>query len=107
MTAAERAALLGVECGDDRDLRREVESLLTAQREAGAFLSRPASYALAPAVAGRRAVRLREELAAAAPADASALARPAISYSVLADILAEDEAGRAEAWAALDRERRR
>jgi non-specific serine/threonine protein kinase/serine/threonine-protein kinase len=36
------AAFLDESCADDAELRREVESLLAAHREAGGFLSRPA-----------------------------------------------------------------
>ncbi|MBM3989143.1 MAG: tetratricopeptide repeat protein, partial [Planctomycetes bacterium] len=38
---AERSAALDRECGNDADLRREVDALLSADRAAGAFLSRP------------------------------------------------------------------
>src|SRR5262245_18486600 len=38
----ERAGLLAEACGDDEDLRREVESLLAAHEEAGKFLQSPA-----------------------------------------------------------------
>ncbi len=39
----ERAAYLGAACGDDADLRRQVEKMLAAQSEAASFLERPAS----------------------------------------------------------------
>jgi serine/threonine protein kinase/tetratricopeptide (TPR) repeat protein len=38
-----RAAYLDAACADDRELRQEVESLLSAHEEAGSFLSRPAA----------------------------------------------------------------
>ena len=38
----ERAAFLGGACGDDEKLRREVESLLAHERNAGEFLVQPA-----------------------------------------------------------------
>ena len=50
----------------------------------------------------RKAVGLREQLAAAAPADATTLTRLATSYSVLANLLV-DEGRTAEAWVVLDR----
>src|SRR5262245_38305411 len=55
-----RAAFLTKACGDDPDLRREVESLLSAEVEAGSFLSEPA-VADPPAadVEGRRVGRYR------------------------------------------------
>src|SRR5688500_14544341 len=37
----ERAAFLSAACGDDEDLRRQVESLLAHAREAGDFLVHP------------------------------------------------------------------
>ncbi len=46
--AAERPALLDRLCGDDPELRHEVESLLTADERAGAFLDRPILQTLAP-----------------------------------------------------------
>ena len=52
--AAERAAFLAAECGDDGDLRREVASLLAAEREAGDFLSLPATCVPGPLAAGLR-----------------------------------------------------
>ena len=36
-----RFAFLAAECGDDRELREEVESLLVTEAEAGGFLARP------------------------------------------------------------------
>src|SRR5215470_5019015 len=50
----ERAAFLDSACAGDDALRREVESLLVAQREAGAFLSRPAALPAPPELEGRR-----------------------------------------------------
>jgi eukaryotic-like serine/threonine-protein kinase len=41
--AAERATFLASACGDDEDLRLEVQSLLDSHVEAGAFLSDPAA----------------------------------------------------------------
>jgi eukaryotic-like serine/threonine-protein kinase len=38
---AQRFAFLEAECGDDRELREEVESLLVTEAEAGGFLARP------------------------------------------------------------------
>src|SRR5262245_20233430 len=50
----EHAAFLEEACGDDHELRREVESLLTAHQAAGGFLSQPALSAPAAAsVEGR------------------------------------------------------
>jgi serine/threonine protein kinase/TolB-like protein len=40
--AAERLAFVAETCGEDAELRSEVESLLAARREAGEFLSEPA-----------------------------------------------------------------
>jgi serine/threonine-protein kinase len=37
----QRTAFLQAECGDDRELREEVESLLVTEAEAGGFLARP------------------------------------------------------------------
>jgi eukaryotic-like serine/threonine-protein kinase len=52
---AERAPFLDETCGDDTELRREVESLLEAREEAPAFLSKPAvSIPAAPEAEGRR-----------------------------------------------------
>jgi eukaryotic-like serine/threonine-protein kinase len=39
--AGERSAFLSVECGDDAELRREVEALLAHERSAEGFLERP------------------------------------------------------------------
>jgi serine/threonine protein kinase len=50
----ERAAFLGEACGDDGELRREVESLLSAHRGASRFLSEPVlSPPAAPSFEGR------------------------------------------------------
>jgi eukaryotic-like serine/threonine-protein kinase len=43
----ERAGFVQQTCGDDRALRAEVESLLTAMEQAGSFVERPALYSLA------------------------------------------------------------
>jgi serine/threonine protein kinase/Tol biopolymer transport system component len=48
---ARRAAFLDEACGNDRDLRREVEALLDASRSAGSFLNRPAMEAVARSLA--------------------------------------------------------
>jgi serine/threonine-protein kinase len=42
----DRSAFLDQACGGDRTLQREIESLLTAHREAGAFAERPAMETL-------------------------------------------------------------
>ena len=66
---ADRAGFLVSACGDDDDLRREVESLAAAAEEAGAFLQSPAAPSdvglltsairdLAPSARSRRADRL-------------------------------------------------
>jgi non-specific serine/threonine protein kinase/serine/threonine-protein kinase len=53
--AAERPAFLAETCGDDHEVRREVESLLAARRDAGGFLSAPAvPETVDPDVDGRR-----------------------------------------------------
>jgi serine/threonine protein kinase/Tol biopolymer transport system component len=44
METGERAAFLDRECADDESLRREVESLLAADRAAGDFIARPAVH---------------------------------------------------------------
>jgi eukaryotic-like serine/threonine-protein kinase len=49
-----RAAYLDAACGNDGDLRREVESLLGAHGEAGGFLSRPVALPDAAEAEGRR-----------------------------------------------------
>ena len=38
---AERVAFLDANCGEDSDLRQEVEVLLSKEEEAGSFLERP------------------------------------------------------------------
>jgi non-specific serine/threonine protein kinase/serine/threonine-protein kinase len=54
-SAEAREAFLAEACGDDAELRREVASLLAAEREASGFLSEPAvAPAAEPDVAGRR-----------------------------------------------------
>jgi non-specific serine/threonine protein kinase/serine/threonine-protein kinase len=54
-TPETREAFLAVACGDDVDLRRDVQSLLAAESEAGRFLSRPAiPSSPAPDLEGRR-----------------------------------------------------
>jgi serine/threonine protein kinase len=50
----ERAGYLDSACGADASLRREVESLLGAHREAGGFLSQPPAPPGAAVVEGRR-----------------------------------------------------
>ena len=50
---AERAGWLARECGDDAELRHEVESLLNAHDDAGEFLEKPV-IELEPAGAGER-----------------------------------------------------
>ncbi|MCK7506048.1 MAG: hypothetical protein MZV70_19555 [Desulfobacterales bacterium] len=54
----ERGTFLDGECGDDAELRAEVESLLTSHREAGVFLETPAALAsgLVPAAEGDAAL---------------------------------------------------
>ena len=47
-TGAERDRFLREACGNDRVLRAEVDSLLLADEEAGAFAERPAIEALGP-----------------------------------------------------------
>lgn len=42
LSASDRAPFLDAECGDDVDLRREVESLLSADRRASSFIETPA-----------------------------------------------------------------
>jgi len=66
--AADRAGYLDRACGDDPELRREVESLLAAEGEAGDFIEEPA-FSLRdrrpePTLTGRRlgAYRLVEEI---------------------------------------------
>ena len=49
--ADERGPFLRRACGDDRDLRGEVESLLVAHAAAGSFAQGPAIEALAPSAA--------------------------------------------------------
>ncbi len=49
-----RPAFLDAACAEDRDLRREVESLLRAQESAGGFLSSPAVANLGTSLEGRR-----------------------------------------------------
>src|SRR5215471_4773726 len=42
LRSGEREGFLAEACGDDSDLRREVESLLAAHEDAGSFLQSPA-----------------------------------------------------------------
>ena len=49
--ADERERFLRRACGDDRELRGEVESLLLAHAAAGSFAQRPAIEALPPSAA--------------------------------------------------------
>ncbi len=51
LTGVRRTAHLDSACGDDRDLRREVESLLAQESRANAFLEAPALEAAARALA--------------------------------------------------------
>jgi serine/threonine protein kinase/Tfp pilus assembly protein PilF len=66
--AGERAAYLDRACGDDPELRREVESLLAAEDEAGSFIEKPVfslrDHRTEPSLTGRRlgAYRLLEEI---------------------------------------------
>jgi serine/threonine-protein kinase len=48
MAAADRAAFLSRVCGDDLEMRAEIESLLAADAEAAGFLGRPAVSVAAP-----------------------------------------------------------
>lgn len=50
--ADQRSAWLAARCGDDQDMRREVEELLAAERAAERFLSLPAGRALLRPAAG-------------------------------------------------------
>ena len=58
--AGERAAFLGEACGDDDALRREVQSLLSHVKAAGAFLERPALEEEAQGLRQEPAPPLRE-----------------------------------------------
>jgi serine/threonine protein kinase/tetratricopeptide (TPR) repeat protein len=51
LTGPRRTAYLDSACGDDREFRREVESLLSQESRAGAFLETPALEAAARALA--------------------------------------------------------
>ncbi len=53
LTAEERSAFLDRECGDDRRLRRQVESLLAADDSAGSFLDPPDGTPEPPAPLGQ------------------------------------------------------
>jgi serine/threonine protein kinase len=61
----ERAAFLSRACGDDLEIRAEVESLLVADARAGRFLGRPALSAgpppMPPTLVGRRVGQYRVE----------------------------------------------
>jgi len=46
LSPTDRAAFLDRECGEDKELRREVESLLAANEEADGFLEPPSGFAL-------------------------------------------------------------
>jgi eukaryotic-like serine/threonine-protein kinase len=50
----ERVAYLDQACGDDAELRREVESFISAHDRAGNFMDRPAIEAYAAIIAGRQ-----------------------------------------------------
>lgn len=50
-TADDRAAFLNEACGDDADLRGDVERLLKAHNDAGSFLEQPADVGFAPTIA--------------------------------------------------------
>jgi serine/threonine-protein kinase len=63
LPAAERAAFLSRVCGDDLEMRREVESLLAADANAAEFLGRPAVAVASPppppTLVGRRVGQYR------------------------------------------------
>ena len=52
VAADRRAAFLASACGDDHELRHEVDTLLSAHRDAGSFLGRPALEVAATVAAG-------------------------------------------------------
>jgi eukaryotic-like serine/threonine-protein kinase len=54
--ASERSVFLAAECGDDEDLRRQVETLLAHEQSADRFLSPPVGAIAAQAVSGAAAV---------------------------------------------------
>lgn len=54
---AERAAFLKTACGEDEELRREVESLLVAHEEADTFVARPSCELLKEVLAADEAAR--------------------------------------------------
>lgn len=60
LTAGERAKFLSEECGNDADLRREVEALLTAHDQAGDFIEEPASKKMAGVILDESTSRARE-----------------------------------------------
>src|SRR5688572_21262705 len=60
----ERDAFLEKACGDDRDLRQEVESLLTAHAAAGTFAERSAMEVLAESSRGTGGYQLQSLLGA-------------------------------------------
>jgi serine/threonine protein kinase/sugar lactone lactonase YvrE len=51
-TPEERAAFISGACGDDDSLRREVEALLAADRQAGSLIKAPAYVVAAPLIVG-------------------------------------------------------
>ena len=57
LPAAERGAFLARACGEDLDLRREIESLLEADEKAAAFLEQPSGSPAAPPPALSAAVK--------------------------------------------------
>ena len=54
LQAGERTGFLEQECGSDKELRREIESLLTHRAEPGGFLEKPAFDAAARMLAEDR-----------------------------------------------------
>src|SRR5215204_532431 len=60
LDSGERERFLDEACGDDNDLRREVESLLSSSKEAGSFMKSPAVGEVAEAIA-EKSGKLRAE----------------------------------------------
>src|SRR5262245_22903063 len=58
LESSERAAFLDGACGDDEELRREVESLIAAHREAGNYFASPALKVAAGLIADQEAQSL-------------------------------------------------